>query len=166
MVLACACVVLHLPRIFVAMAYLTGEHMPPDDDSMFQEALDRSAKVVSGLPELLQPSAFSVVFPLIYTPGSKRGMPKRPRRTASHRAAATSAPNRLVGPKGAIDTLRAEGFFAVPRTVEELATAIKDSRGQAFEGRMLSTALLRMLRGGVLERSRTSAGDYAYMETK
>ena len=139
--------------------------MSPNEDAVFREALDRSAKVVSGLPELLQPSAFSIVFPLIYAPNSRRS----PLRKGSRPSTATSqsAPRRQSsGPKAALETLRSEGFFGVARTVEELAKEIKDSRGQVFEGRMLSTALLRMLRAGELERSRTAAGDYAYMEAK
>ena len=138
--------------------------MPPED-AVFREALDRSAKVVSGLPEFLQPSAFSVVFPLIYTPkATGRGAKRAP---ALRKPGVTPALRKQsAGPKPAIERLRAEGFFATPRTVDELSGAIKDSRGHAFESRMLSTALLRMLRAGVLERSRTSEGDYAYREAQ
>jgi hypothetical protein len=139
--------------------------MSPNEDAVFREALDRSAKVVSGLPELLQPTAFSVVFPLIYTPASRRVPARRASRSTTPKSHAPTR-RQSSGPKAAIETLRTEGFFATARTVEELATEIKDSRGQVFEGRMLSTALLRMLRAGALERSRTAAGDYAYMEAK
>jgi hypothetical protein len=139
--------------------------MSENEDEAFREALNRSAKVVSDLPEILQPTAFSVVFPLIYTrnPGGGGAKTRVPARTAKSPA----TPRRQsAGPKPAIERLRSEGFFGTPRTVEELSSAIKDGRGQAFEGRMLSTALLRMLRSGVLERSRTPAGEYAYRETQ
>jgi hypothetical protein len=132
------------------------------EDAEFREALDRSARVVAGLPELLQPSAFAVVFPFIYAP------PSGVRVTRASRRARTPVPGptrrQSSGPKPAIERLLAEGFFGSPRTVDEVGTAIKDARGQAFEGRMLSTALLRMVRARILDRSRTPAGGYAYVE--
>lgn len=137
--------------------------MAPNEEMEFRTALNEAAAVVADLPENLQASAFAVVFPLVYRPS--RGAKVQPQlRVAGKPRVTAVTPRQTAGPKSAINALRGEGFFRTPRTVEELGKVIKDSRGHDFEGRQLSTALLRLLRAGELQRSRNDSGEYCYQE--
>jgi hypothetical protein len=136
----------------------------PNEELEFRTALNEAAAVVADLPENLQASAFAVVFPLVYRPSAEaRAQPQA--RVAAKTRLTPPTPRRTNGPKSAISALRGEGFFRTPRTVEELGKVIKDSRGHDFEGRQLSTALLRLLRAGEFQRSRNDSGEYCYQET-
>jgi predicted transcriptional regulator len=58
------------------------------------------------------------------------------------------------------------GFFAEPKGLADVQRRLKDKQGREVPVTTLSPVFTRLLREGVLDRSRNSEGTYEYVSTQ
>jgi hypothetical protein len=124
--------------------------------------LNATVKLVGPLPEHLQGAAFPLVFERVAGQG-RPARPGRRSRGAGRLGRARSegrgevSPRGRPGPRAAAENLLAEGFFDEYRTVTAVRQEM-EARGWSYGGNQLSTAVLRLLRDGVLQRQQGGEG--------
>jgi hypothetical protein len=69
---------------------------------------------------------------------------------------------RRVGPKAALQKLISTGYFAQPRTISAMRSKLEEESALIFKATDLSPTLVRLLREGVLARSKNEDGQYEY----
>jgi hypothetical protein len=99
----------------------------------------------------------------------KAGAAKKPsaasgtkKRKSEGRNGEKSAGRRREGPKAAVTTLIAEGFFNKPQTMAATQEHLRHKKGLTFKVSDLSPTFVRLLREGLLDRDRNEAGQYEY----
>lgn len=129
--------------------------------------LREAADLVSDLPPAVQPEAFKIAFSEL-TPGGRRGRSRpRARATATTEGAAPAPARRrsAEGPKAAVQRLVEDGYFADPRSVEEIRDHLQAGRGLRIASKHVATSVLRLLRENRLTRDRDTDGQYRYRAT-
>lgn len=99
----------------------------------------------------------------------KASAPPKPSTTKAASPPASAGKKRASGnpgPKAAVMSLHASGYFDTPRTGAELQQHLKDKKGLSFDLSQLLVALLRLVRDEVLDRDTNSNGDYEYKRHK
>ena len=106
------------------------------------------------------------------TGASSASKPKRrARRAPTKQAAAKTAENvpsrKRSGrsPKGLVEELIAEGFFASPKTIGDIQEQLRHKKGIQLKVTDLSPALVRLLRQKSLDRERNESNQYEYCVT-
>jgi hypothetical protein len=106
--------------------------------------------------------------------GSQRKQRSRPRATAKTKPKAKTEAGRTPStasstrkrsgrsPKGLIEELIAEGFFAEPRTIGAIQDRLRHKKGVQLKATDLSPALVRLLRQNALDRERDESNQYEY----
>jgi len=133
--------------------------------------LEKAAELTKGLPESVQAEAFRLAFGELSGGTAEQALeaksPKPSRRLRRRPSGppgleTSTRPRRRAGPKAAVEGLIDAGFFASPRSLDEIRSELDHSSGQRFPAKAIATTVLRLLRERRLSRERGADGNYRY----
>lgn len=99
--------------------------------------------------------------------GAKRGnsAKKTPQKKAVGAESASKARRGRTGPKSAVESLIASGYFSSPRTLGDLQQKLQHDHALKFKATDLSPGLTRLIREARLSRAKNADGQYEYIAT-
>jgi hypothetical protein len=143
------------------------------DSTTIKAWIDSATEMVKDVPDALKETAFRAAFDALSSasgPISGTSRSTRGRKRASPATPRPPAPTRTVrrasgsGPKTSVAALAQEGYFQTPRRVGEIRDHLAQAKGRRFEPKAIATAVLRLLRDGLLRRERAADGEYEYSQ--
>jgi hypothetical protein len=116
-------------------------------------------ELANAVTEPYRPEAFTIAATELLRGGSVSGPA-----TDQTSARGASRPRRTErrGPKHSVEQLIEDGFFTEPRTIRDVQRRIGDHYGHRFTQQELSPALVRLVRGQRLQRSRSADDQFRY----
>lgn len=118
-----------------------------------------SAAPAAGKSRNKKPQPRKTSTPASSQPGPSVDAPKRKKGARPKRAAKSGRP----GPKAALESLKAEGFFAKPRVMAEILAFLKEEKTYVYQTSDMTATLQRLVRQGTLTRARNAESQFQYI---